>query len=304
MRKFWTALKIIVSVAILLFLFRKVDFAQGVRNLEEIRPAFLLFSIALIVAGQVVRAWRLAVMIFGEEGRAKFWSVLRIQMISFLPGVISPAKIGEVTKIFMLQSELDVPTERGLVCFASERVLDLLLLGPLAAMGIYVFYGAGLEVRLEAGWKGLLLAAAGVSVAAILLGILFIRSRGISISTLRRAVSPRNMVKAAGFTMVYWSIVFLEVWCFCKASGFDANAAHMTLVVPPSLLSSMLPITFSGFGAREFIMTFLLQRPPVGAGYEQALMVSLMYDIVGLGVPALMGALFWVTRKTNGASKT
>lgn len=303
MRKLYTALKIIVSVAILLFLFQKADLSQGIQNLGGIRPSFLLLSIALIVAGQVVRAQRLAAMVFGEEGRQKLWPVLRIQMVSFLPGVISPAKVGEVTKIFMLQSELDVPTERGLVCFAGERVLDLLVLSPLAAMAVYVFYRSGLEVRLEAGWKGLLLAAVGVSVAAILLGILFARSRGISFSALRRAVSPRNLTKAAGFTLLYWLIVFLEVWCFCKAAAFNAHPAHMALVVPPSLLSSLLPITFSGFGVREFVMTSLLQRSPIGADYEQALLVSLMYVIVGLGVPALMGALFWVARKKDGASK-
>ena len=301
MKKIWTTLKIVISAAILLYLLFKANLAEGVHNLGEIRPTYLLISIALIVAGQVVRAQRLAALVFGEEGRAKFWPVLRIQMISFLPGVISPVKVGEATKIFMLQSELDVPIERGLVCFATERVLDLLLLCPLAAMGIYVFYRAGLDFHLEAGWKGLLLSAVGVSVAAILLGILFMRSRDISFSTIRRAATPRNIVKASGFTVVYWLIVFLEVWCFCKASAFDANVIHMALVVPTSLLSSLLPITFSGFGVREFVMTFLLQRPPVGAGYEQALMVSLMYDIVGLGVPAIMGALFWVTRKTNGA---
>lgn len=306
MRKLSTALKIVVSAAILLFLFRKANLSQGLQYLEEIRPSYLIFAVVLIVAGQVVRAQRLVALLFGSDaqrGIDKLARVLRIQMISFLPGIISPAKVGEVSKVFMLKSEMDVPTERGLVCFVAERVYDLLLLSPLAAAGLFVFYRAGLDVRIEEGWIRLIAFAMIVFCAASVAGVLFANKKGISLSSLRRAVSPAGMLKAAGWTLVYWSIVFLEVWCFMKASAFDARIAHAALVVPPSLLSSLIPITVSGFGIRELAMTMLLQRPPVGAAYEQALVVSLMYDIIGLGVPALMGALYWVTRKKNGASQ-
>jgi uncharacterized membrane protein YbhN (UPF0104 family) len=299
LKKLSSILKIIVSVAILIFVFRKVNLAQTIQYIEEIRPGFLLVSVVLIIAGQVVRAQRLAVMLFGDGARENLWAVLRIQMVSFLPGVISPAKVGEVTKIFMLQADLDIPTERGLVCFVAERVFDLLVLSPLAAMALYVFYKAGLEVQLEAGWKGLAVSAIGVFIMALLLGALFARSRGISFGNLWRAASPRGMVKAGAFSLLYWLIVFLEVWCFCKAAGFDARPLHMALVVPPALLSSMIPITFSGFGIRELAMTILLQSQPVASSYEQAILVSLMYVIVGLGVPALMGALFWVVSRKD-----
>lgn len=303
MRKFYTALKIIVSVAILLFLFRKANLAQALSHIGAVRYSFLLLSAVLIVAGQFLRAQRLAVMVFGGLGRQKLLQILRIQMVSFLPGMVSPAKVGEVAKVFMLQSELDVPTERGLVCFVAERVLDLLLLGPLAAIGLYIFYRAGLDVRLNPGWVRLAFVALVVFAAALGLGFLWARRRGISFGDLWRAASPKGMIEAGALTLVYWGVVFLEVWCFCKAAGFDARVIHMALVVPPALLSSMIPISFSGFGVREFAMTMLLQQPPVGTGYEQALLVSLMYDIIGLGIPALMGTIFWLARKEDGASQ-
>ena len=64
----------------------------------------------------------------------------------------------------------------------------------------------------------------------------------------------------------------------------------------------MIPISFSGFGLREAVMVLLFQRPPVGADYEQALLTSLLYDIVGLGIPALMGVAFWLGGKKDAAS--
>jgi uncharacterized membrane protein YbhN (UPF0104 family) len=65
----------------------------------------------------------------------------------------------------------------------------------------------------------------------------------------------------------------------------------------------MIPISFSGFGVREAAMVIFFQRPPMGTSYEQALLISLMYDIIGLGVPAVMGVLFWLGRKGNDTAR-
>ncbi len=300
MRKFSTALKILVSLTILLFIIQKADFDKDIPRLGDIRYTFLAASVVLIVVGQVMRAYRLALMVFGESAFRKLRETLRIQMISFLPGILSPAKIGEITKIYMLKAESGVPATRGLICFVAERVLDLMFLGPLAALGLYVFFRSDFRMDWNAGWT-LAIALMAVSLAgAMAAGLLWANARGVSLPDFWRAVSPNRLFGAAVATACYWGVVFLEVWCFCKAVRLEAHVSHITLVVPPALLSSMLPISFSGFGIREAAMIILLQRPPVGASYEQSLMISLMYDILGLGIPALMGAAFWLTRKRNG----
>ena len=297
-------MKIGISVAILLFLFRHANLAQSLSHLSQLRYSFLFLSIILIVAGQVVRARRLAVMVLGGEVRGSLWQILRIQMVSFLPGVISPAKVGEVTKVYMLQSELGTPVARGLACFVGERALDLLLLGPLAAIGILVFFRAGLRVHLSSG-LGLIIPLAVFGLfAALAVASPWARKKGVSLYELWQTVSPSRIFEAGFLTLVYWGIVFLEVWCFCKASAIDVRPWSISLVVPPALLSSMIPISFSGFGVREAAMIVLLQKPPVLASYDQALLVSLLYDIIGLGIPILMGILFWLAVRNDGASPT
>jgi uncharacterized membrane protein YbhN (UPF0104 family) len=303
LRKVSTAIKILLSVAILLFLFRKANLSQSVHYLSKLGYPFVALSLALIVTGQVVRAQRLAVMLFGAPRRETLWRVLRIQMVSFLPGAISPAKVGEVAKVYMLETEMDVPMARGLACFVTERVLDLLLLTPLAGLGLYVLFRAGLQVRLSAGWTHLAIVALIAIAGALAAGFVWARARGVTPAELWRSISPRGIISASVLTLLYWGIVFLEVWCFCKAAAFDARVWHVALVVPTALLSSLIPISFSGFGLREAVMIGLFQRPPIGSGYEQAFLVSIMYDILGLGVPALMGVLFWLAGRKNGSAQ-
>ncbi len=299
MRKFSSALKIVVSVAILLFLFRKANLAQGVHYLSELRYPFVLLSIVLIVLAQIVRAHRLGVMVFGESASRKLWQSLRVQMVSFLPGIVSPAKIGEATKIYMLNAEANVPMGRGLACFVAERVLDLTLLGPLAAFGLYVFFRSGLNISLKSDAALLSVLVLVTGSGALAVGVIWARKRGIELADLRRTISPDRLLEASLMTVVYWCMVFLEVWCFCKASVFDPRVWHMAIVVPLALMASMIPVTLSGFGFREATIVILLQRPPIATNYDRALLVSLMYIVLGLGVPAIMGAFFWLVGKKD-----
>lgn len=296
-----TAIKVILSASILFVLFRKAELSESLQHITQIRFSFIILSIVFIVIGQVVRAHRLSIMVFGDSAGERFAQVMRIQMVSFLPGAVSPAKVGEATKVYMLKSEADVPVDRGFGCFVAERVLDLLLLGTLAVIGLSVFFRSGLRFHTKSGWFWLSVEAAAVLAVTVIIVFVVLHYRKVSLVSLWASVRPQRAVEAVAMTVVYWGIVFLEVWCFCKAALFDAHVWHPVLVVPPALLTSIIPITFSGFGLREAALIILFQRPPVGTNYEQALLISVMYDIVGLGIPALMGVLFWLSGKRDGA---
>jgi uncharacterized membrane protein YbhN (UPF0104 family) len=243
-------------------------------------------------------------MVFGNMEKRRLWQMFRIQMLSFLPGMVSPAKLGEVSKVYMLQADLEVPAPRGLACFAMERVLDLALLTPLAVVGLYVFFRNGLLFDIGPGWKQIAFFLGVGLVGIIVAGVIWARRKELSVRDLWQTAAPKSIITAALLTLLYWGIVLVEVWCFCRASGFMAGVWHMALVVPPALLTSMIPISFSGFGVREAAMVIFFQNPPIGTSYEQALLISLLYDIIGLGVPASMGILFWLRRKGDGAAQT
>lgn len=303
MRKLSLAAKILISAAILLILFRKANLQHGIHFAGNIRYVFILASVALIVLAQFVRAHRLAVMISGKSPQAAFLPVLRIQMVSFLPGIVSPAKIGEASKIYMLQKQTNTPFGKATACFVAERVLDMLLLVPLALLGLYALLGPSLTISLKSGAVAAILIVAMGMAAGVPLGVSLAKRRGLTIADIWHAAAPSKLLEAGAVTVLYWGLVFWEVWFFCKAALFAPPLWRVATAVPPALLSSLLPISFSGFGVREAALVFLLQRPSIGATYDQALLVSLMYIVFGLGVPALMGLFYWLTGKKHGVSE-
>ncbi len=292
MRRLSTAAKILVSAAILLVLFRKVNLQHALAFAGNINYSFILVSIALSISAQLLRAYRLAVMLFGAPSMQEFRQVLRVQMVSFLPGVVSPAKLGEATKIYMLQTEMQTPLSRATSCFIAERVFDMLLLTPLAAIGLYMLLGPAPSISIRSGGLLMLVFVAAGMAVGVPVGLSLARRRGLSPAAIWQAAAPSRLVESGAITVFYWGFVFLEVWCFCRAALFAPSPWRMALVVPPALLSSLLPITFSGFGVREAALVFMLQRPQIQASYSQAILVSLMYIIFGIGVAALMGVFY------------
>jgi len=298
LRKFSTAAKILVSAAILLILFRKANLQTGIHFVGAIDWFFILPSVALIVLAQLARAYRLALMIFGASAEGRFFQVLRIQMVSFLPGIVSPAKIGEAAKIYMLQADTGTRLGRATACFVAERVLDMLLLVPLASLGVYLLIGPSFSFSFQKTFFALVIVLTGTA-ACVPLGLAYARRKGVRAADIWDTAKPSKLLAAGGITMLYWGMVFAEVWCFCRAALFGVTLRHISLAVPPALLSSLLPVSFSGFGVREAALVFLLQRPQLGATYNQALLVSLMYIVFGLGVPALMGLIYWWVGRSN-----
>jgi hypothetical protein len=302
LRRFSTILKILVSAAILFVLFRKANLQQGIHFAAGVNYPYILISIAIIVLAQLARAHRLAVMVLGGAANGNFLRMLRIQMVSFLPGIISPAKIGEAAKIYMLQKQLNISFGKAAACFVAERIFDMLVLVPLAVLGLCLLLPS-LSVSLRSGGVLALVIVAAGTAAGVPVGYSFAKRRGMTAADVWQAAAPLRLFEAGMITVAYWGLVFLEVWLLCKAALFAPPVWRVALVVPPALLSSLLPVTFSGFGVREAAMVFLFQRPELGATYNQALLVSLMYIVFGLGVPALMGLWYWLIERKDGTAQ-
>lgn len=303
MRKLSTAIKILISAAILFFLFRKASLRQAFSLAGAVDYSYILLAIAIIVIAQFVRAYRLAVMLFGNLERSEYMRVLRIQMVSFLPGLVTPAKIGEASKIYMLQAQSGASLSRATAGFVAEKGLDLLLLAPLAVIGLAALAGSPGTVSLRSGSVWVVALALICAAVGVPIGISIAKKKKISFGEILHAAAPKNLIEAAAVTVLYWGLVFIEVWCFCKSAHFSPSISHVAIAVPPALLSSLLPISFSGFGVREAALVFLLQRPQLHATYDQALLVSLMYIVFGLGVPALMGIYYWMPGKKDAVSQ-
>jgi len=125
---------IVISVVLVMFLFRYIDF-NTLRNLllNIYLPAFFVY-LALFMCGIIFRTWRYKLMLPGVAisfpGLAAV-TIIRNLFVDFLP-----ARLGELSFIWVLNKRFKVSVELGGSAFVGAFVFDLIALFPLLVLAI------------------------------------------------------------------------------------------------------------------------------------------------------------------------
>jgi uncharacterized protein (TIRG00374 family) len=98
---------------------------------------------------------------------------------------------------------------------------------------------------------------------------------------------PRALAEAAAWTLLAWCGYFAALFVLADGLGIVVSRVLLTATAAFAALSSLLPITISGLGARELIYIEVLQRRGVPA--ESAAALSLLHLGVMSGMAIVLG---------------
>jgi uncharacterized protein (TIRG00374 family) len=98
---------------------------------------------------------------------------------------------------------------------------------------------------------------------------------------------PRALAEASFWTLLAWCGYFAALFALADGLGIAVSRILLTATAAFAALSSLLPITISGLGARELIYIEVLQRRGVPA--ESAAALSLLHLGVMSGMAIVLG---------------
>jgi uncharacterized protein (TIRG00374 family) len=216
---------------------------------------------------------------------------------------ITPGKIGELVKSYLLRSMHGVPVATSAPVVIAERVADLLALLVLSIVGV-AMYGVAVEIVIGAGTViafGLVVLAWPRLARAI--GTLLTRPRRL------RKLRPRVEVLIDGLTalsrptMLAWSTALSIAAWLCECVGFalivdafpgaDVPFGLATLIYAATTIAGALSFLPGGLGVTEGTMTILLVQgshgvdQPTAAAATILVRLATLWFAVGLGVIAL-----------------
>ncbi len=219
---------------------------------------------------------------------------------------ITPGKVGELIKCYLLRSLHGVPVARSAPVVIAERVADLLALLLLAAIGV-ASYGVAVE---------LVIAAAAVVGGGLLVLAWPALARGLVELVTRpgrlRRFRDRLLEAHAGLaalsrpTVLAWSSALsAAAWlCECLAfaliidafPGTDVPFGLAMLIYASTTIAGALSFLPGGLGVTEGAMTLLLVQGSHGVDSAAAAAATILIRLatlwfaVGLGVIALAAA--------------
>ncbi len=271
--------KIILSAAILWYIFSKLDIAEignaiGRANIWWLLGALFVYAVSQVAASyRLNRLFRLIPVTISQWANLKlYWLGLFYNL--FLPGGVG----GDGFKIYMLNHYLNVPVRKSLGAIFSDRLSGLtIIVTYLLILLHFIDYSIPYE-----NW--LILA-----IPIPLLGFYL----------LLKLILPHFVgafAAISAWSLLVQGIQMLAAVCILYALGVDNSGSYedyLFLFFLSAIMASV-PVTLGGIGAREF--TFLMGAKYLDLQQEQAVALSLLFFFVST-ISALPGA--WYSIKTR-----
>lgn len=308
-----TAIKALVSLALLALLLSRVDVARLWAGASRASIPWLLAALAVWTLNVAASTWRWHLLLEAQDVRLPrkklFGSLLVANFFSnFLPSNIG----GDVIRIRDTAPAAQSTTLAATVVLVDRGLglMGLVLISALGATMAVGLHGQGvLPVWPSWLWAGFF-AGAAIAVPAMYapngvgrllqpLKLLHPEWVGDRITMLTETLAkfrerPSSLIGCFGGAVLVQALVVAFYLAVVHALHMPVTTSDLAVIVPLSLIVQMLPVSVNGFGVREATFSFYFTR--VGLPIESAVLLSLV--AAGLTMlHSLSGAAVYVTRK-------
>lgn len=291
--------RVAISAVLLYFVFWRVDVQDVLLSIQKINILYFLVAVALVSIGTVVAAFRWHYILRSwYASRFLFKNLLPLFLISFFYSLFLPGgqAIGEVVKAYRISHNIPDKTQ-VLYSILVDRLIGFVALFPL----IFIAFFSISNLQTDFVSIVIIIASAVLAFSSVLLLvssriahgtirfifflISFFRKRTMALSQ-EVILLRRYMPRVLGLAILNHIIMGVSVLVLARGVGVEAPFYLILWIYLVAGVVSFFPISYAGFGPREFVFIYFLSL--VGVAPAQALAVSLLFAIVNMLV-ALTG---------------
>lgn len=278
---YWkTALKLVLSVAIIWIVLHGIDERVLLNLLGRAHPGWLAWAVVWFTLSKIIGALRFNALLRTEQIHLSERRNLRLYWLGMYYNLLLPGGIsGDGYKIKLLMDAFGTPLKRLFAVTLLDRVGGVIALGQLCLALAF-----GIPVLRPYWWAGVLGLMASVPVSLLIykkLGGELIHV-WTKTSLLSLAVQGAQLVATLGIVL---------------ALGEGAKWAEYSVLFLSSSVVAMLPLTIGGTGARE--LTFLWGAGFLNIDSEKAVAIAFLFYLISTAV-AFAGVVFSFDEKMSG----
>ncbi len=237
--------------------------------------------------------WRSAVRnVIPEVG---FWDYYWITAIVVSLSVLTPGHSGEALKIELMKRRGLLDRLPGFGAFAVERIMDVVMLSALGAIGLFYGSYATPHPGLKAGVIAFVILG-----TVTLCGLLWIdpgKRASRWMTELLRGASPRAWASMALLTIVSWLLVTLIWHVSLSAIQIHLKPPQVFLLIWLVTMGALLSLIPGGLGVSELVTAAVLTNMGIAAVTAQAGalilhvygLVAILFGLVHLGLWPIYG---------------
>jgi uncharacterized membrane protein YbhN (UPF0104 family) len=306
-----SAIKILVSAALLYLSLRKVDLHDLASRIQLGSLGWLALAIAItflqIFLG--VLRWRE----IGVECGAPLQTsqAMRFNVIGTFFNQTLPSSIGGDAVRLWLVARSGAGWRAATYSIFVDRAVGLIALAVVIAATLPWSYQLISDPH---GWTGLLLldlAALGAGFGFLLIGVLpwpWLRQwwathhiHACAVIANRVLFSRTHGLKVAVLSVLIHVMAVVIAWCVVQSIAAPVTFGQIFQLLPPVMLITMMPISIAGWGVREATMGLAFGY--AGLAANEGVNISLLFGAVSFAV-GVFGGLVWILSPEKAAKGT
>ncbi|OQD42376.1 lysylphosphatidylglycerol synthetase [Croceivirga radicis] len=235
-----TALKIVVSIALLYFIFTKIDYNTVITTIKKAHLGYLSLALGLFILSKYFNALRLNLYLHAIEVPLSHRSNFKLYLLGMFYNLFLPGGIGgDAYKGYVLKKRFKVSTKRLVAVLLLDRLSGMLLILIYALL--LAFF---IDNKLFSTFKYLFLLAIPIGVV-----LFYLVAKQFFSYTLAAFWA------SFGYSALLQAIQLLCVFLLLLALGITSSVTEYLFVFMVSSIVSVIPLTIGGVGSRE--VTFL-----------------------------------------------
>jgi uncharacterized membrane protein YbhN (UPF0104 family) len=289
-----TALKAIVSLGLLAYLFSKIDIGSVGRALQKLHLVYLGLAWVSFFALQFVGIFRWRIMVRLQGFEHSFGRLASFYFVGLFFNLFLPTSIGgDLGKCYYLaESRRDIL--RAITTVLADRISGMIALLCIASIALL----SGVSVMVPVWMTYFTIAGTALLILGLLIPFVFP-------SLLRRYELPYRYWENPRFMAVSLVVSFFIQLSVVIISMIIGRAVDVVIpwesyfvIIPLVTVAGMVPISLNGLGVREGAYVYFLAQAGVAAHQALAFAVLWLILITSLNV---LGGLGWVfiTRPVN-----
>lgn len=290
-------LKVIISILILLFLFKFIDFNLLLSSLKNLNALFLIV-LTLIPVNILLRAWRLMIILNKDGKLISLKDSFYLNLAGITLNLFLPASSGDIAKSYYGYKWHGIKEE-----MLSSNIFDkfmalfsVFFIGTLAAIFLKLYLLSLFSLFLTLLLVFLLFYPKIMpwSLLNKLLSI-FLKIR-LDEKKLESSFMVSNIIKFKTFciSLLAWIILYFQFYLLCMSFSVDITFFYVLAVSPLMNLAILFPLTFNGLGTGEAMIMYLFSL--INISPTLAILVSLFSQVVNSVIPGLFGFLIIVRK--------
>lgn len=296
-----------ISLVLLFFTFRGLDWAQVGEALRGANYVYIALAALVIISAFGVRALRWS-WLLRPVRKLEWRGLISVVLIGFFGNYVLPAKTGELVRAYVLGKRENLSKSAILGSIAVEKTMDTLILFAILLATVWTVplpeeisnfekIAAGFLIVVIGGM--LVLAARGRAVSNLIVrGLQFVfpwwkervaRVTNSFVDGLSVLYHGSSIGIVIVLSLVIWVMTTLNFWLIGSALGLNLPLYAYVIIVAVTNMASFVPSAPGRFGTLEALSVFVLGL--FGVEKNTAVLFPILLRVAQLA-PIFLGYLF------------